>query len=144
MSKTLRTKTGFTLIELMIVVVIIGILAALAIPRFMRATTKSKQSEAKMLLKQVYVMEHSYRQEKDVYWITATAASATAPTAFSGIGVEITPSARYSYVLTSGDAGATTFTCTATSSILDDDATTDVWHIDQTGVLVCDTDDAAS
>lgn len=142
MFSKLRSKKGFTLIELMIVVVIIGILAALAIPRFMRATTKSKQSEAKQILKQIYVMERAYRQEKDIYWITASVASAAAPNAFAGIGVEIMPSARYSYDLASSDAGATTFTATANSGILDDDATVDTWTITQTGALTCTSNDA--
>jgi type IV pilus assembly protein PilE len=62
-----RQKRGFTLIELMIVVVIIGILAAMAIPRFMKATTKSKQSEAKLILKQIYTMQRAYRQMYDTY-----------------------------------------------------------------------------
>jgi prepilin-type N-terminal cleavage/methylation domain-containing protein len=62
-----RDSKGFTLIELMIVVVIIGILAALAIPRFMRVTTKAKQSEAKQILKQIYVMQRAYRQQYDTY-----------------------------------------------------------------------------
>ena len=62
-----RDSKGFTLIELMIVVVIIGILAALAIPRFMRATTKAKQSEAKQILKQIYTMQRAYRQMYDTY-----------------------------------------------------------------------------
>jgi prepilin-type N-terminal cleavage/methylation domain-containing protein len=62
-----RDSKGFTLIELMIVVVIIAILAALAIPRFMKATSKSKQSEAKLILKQIYTMQRAYRQLYDTY-----------------------------------------------------------------------------
>ncbi|HEX7402101.1 MAG TPA: prepilin-type N-terminal cleavage/methylation domain-containing protein, partial [candidate division Zixibacteria bacterium] len=68
LSKFHSSQKGFTLIELMIVVVIIGTLAALAIPRFFPAATKSKQSEAKQILKQIYVMEQVYRQEYDTYW----------------------------------------------------------------------------
>ncbi len=139
-----KNQKGFTLVELMIVVVIIGILAALAIPRFMRATTKSKQSEAKQILKQIYTMQHAYRQEKDVYWITASVASAAAPNAFATLAVEIGASARYSYSLSSTDAGATNFTATGTSGVLDDDATVDTWTINQAGTLTVTSDDAVS
>jgi len=133
-------ERGFTLIELMIVVVIIGILAALAVPRFMRATTKSKQSEAKQLLKQVYTMQRAYRQEHNEYACDGATASATAQTAFADIGVEIGSTALYEYVMA---ADATTFTCTATAN-LDDDDTDDEWQIDQDGDLVCNSNDATS
>lgn len=133
-----RNSKGFTLIELMIVVVIIGILAALAIPRFMRSTTKSKQSEAKQLLKQIYTMERAYRQEFNTYILNGVTASAAAPAAFAVIGVDIMAASRYSYAMV---ADATTFTCTATGN-LDDDATNDVWTIDQTGTLTNTTDDS--
>jgi len=142
-----NSQKGFTLIELMIVVVIIGILAALAIPRFMRATTKSKQSEAKQILKQVYVMEQAYRQEKNQYWVTATVAGTATPTAFADIGVEIGSTARYSYALTSAAIGSS-FLCTATATAsptgLDDDPAMDIWTIDHQGNLVCLSDDAVN
>jgi type IV pilus assembly protein PilA len=139
LSKFHRSQRGFTLIELMIVVVIIGILAALAIPRFMRATTKSKQSEAKQILKQVYAMERAYRQEYDTYWGNGISASAAAQNNFGRIGVEIMSTARYTYSIVQD---ANTFTATGTSGILDDDATTDVWTMTQAGVLTCVSDDA--
>lgn len=138
LSKFHRSQKGFTLIELMIVVVIIGILAALAIPRFMRATTKSKQSEAKQILKQVYVMQRAYRQEKDTY--TANGASASAGGSFATLGVDIMTTARYVYSIV---ADSTTFTATATAN-LDDDGTMDTWTINQTGTLSCTSNDAES
>ena len=60
MLSKLKGKKGFTLIELMIVVAIIGILAAIAIPNFLRFQAKSKQSEAKTNLGAIYTGQIAY------------------------------------------------------------------------------------
>lgn len=61
-----NNKKGFTLIELMIVVAIIGILAAVAIPAFLKYIKKSKTTEARTNLRKVYDGELAYYSEEHV------------------------------------------------------------------------------
>jgi type IV pilus assembly protein PilA len=68
MSKLIRkSNKGFTLIELMIVVAIIGILAAIAIPNFLRFQLKAKSSEGKVNVAAIRTAEESYLAEFGVY-----------------------------------------------------------------------------
>jgi prepilin-type N-terminal cleavage/methylation domain-containing protein len=63
------SKNGFTLIELMIVVVIIGLLAGFAIPKFNMASHRAKLSEAELMLKHIY--------QAHMTWTTATGGTTT-------------------------------------------------------------------
>ena len=68
MSKLIRkSNKGFTLIELMIVVAIIGILAAIAIPNFLRFQLKSKSSEGKVNIAAIRTAQESYLAEFGAY-----------------------------------------------------------------------------
>lgn len=102
MNRLFRKKGGFTLIELMIVVAIIGILAAIAIPNFIRFQAKSKQSEAKTNLKAIFTAQKAYFGEKDKYQVN-----------FTVIGFDPEAGNRYSYGMATGCAAPVDATPTA-------------------------------
>ena len=107
---------GFTLIELMIVVAIIGILAAIAIPNFLTYQCKSKQSEAKSNLGAISKCQEAYMAEFDF------SSSST-----SRIGFQPKGTTRYSYSA-GGNGTNTAYTATAqTANGVLTSGRTDTW-----------------
>ena len=66
-TKILHSEKGFSLTELMVAIVLMGILSMIAIPKFMGTTTKAKLAEFPAILMQIYSLQESYNLETDRY-----------------------------------------------------------------------------
>ena len=116
--KILKERFGFTLVELMIVVAIIAILAAIAIPNFIRFQMKARQSEARILLAGVHEAEIIFFSENDYF-----------STDFNQIGFIPTSNPKYYknwYLNISADRFHFTATCSAD---IDADGLYDSWIV---------------
>ena len=74
-----RTEEGFTLIELMVVVLIIAILLAIAIPSFLGARARAQDRAAQSNLRNALTAEKTYYTDVQVYTDTLTAMQAIEP-----------------------------------------------------------------
>lgn len=129
LTQTLKNQSGFSLTELLIVLVIIGILAALALPKFMSVITRAKATEAKLMLKQVYQLQKSYYLEHDVYGEQLMAI---------GFEPELlkTEGGTARYRIEMAEVSPVGFTATATAVIdFDKDGTFNIWSVDQSGQI---------
>lgn len=130
MKKRLFVKEdGFSLTELLVVLVIIGILVLLALPRLLPVVTKAKTTEAKLNLKQVYMLQKVYKFENDRYSLNPQEIGFEQETLITEGGT-----ARYKIEITNSDVA--NFTATATSVVdFDNDGSFNVWEVNETGVI---------
>ncbi len=137
----LRHRQGFTLIELMIVVAIIGMLAAIAIPSFLRFQLRSKAAEGKTNLATIARSQESYYAASGTYLNVTTPVPGIVPppgrtpwpagTAFDVLGWEPEGEVYFIYLASADNGGGpgmalVRFTAEAASDI-DGDAIVNFW-----------------
>ena len=130
MYKKYLQDEGFSLTELLVVIVVIGVLILLALPKFSSVVTKAKETEAKIILKHLHSLEEAYFFEKDTYTNDLAALGFEQEKMVTEGG-----NARYKVEITK--ANTYEYTAIATAIVdFDKDGVFNVWTIDQEGNLL--------
>lgn len=155
--------SGFTLMELMIVVAIVAFLSMVSVPSFMRFLAKAKRTESYMNLGTLYVAQKSYWSEYGTYSTNLMGEGSIGwqPEGYSGGGSQ--EQFYYTYGFGSGQEGKNYFTgkllasasdlkdtfadkqafLAAAAGDIDGDGTVDILTVDQNNKIVVAQDDLA-
>jgi type IV pilus assembly protein PilA len=124
-------EAGFTLVELLVVMLILGILAAIAIPTFFNQRDKARDASVKEMVRTAQTAMETLAIDNNGSYSTATpavlkaieptidtaiittAGPGTAPVAYTIVG---TSSTGNKFTLTKNTNGSTSFSCTTTGS----------------------------
>ena len=116
-----NNKKGFSLVELMVVVVVVGILAAVTTPAYINYIRRARIAEAKANLGSIKLAQESYRAEYDTYLTCTTAPAAYTPSSDPGTwatnagftAINFAPSGPVYFQYSVTATGGTSFTATA-------------------------------
>lgn len=127
MFKKFIQDDGFSLTELLVVIVVIGILIMLALPKFSSVVSKAKETEAQSMLKHLDALEQAYYYEKDTY-----------TTDLAALGFEqeklVTAGGKARYKIEVTKANVYGYQATATAVVdFDKDGVFNVWTVNQDG-----------
>jgi prepilin-type N-terminal cleavage/methylation domain-containing protein len=123
----LLRRKGFSLIEMLVAIVVIGVLTAIALPVYSKYVARSRQADAKVQLVAIRQAQEIYKFQYGTYTSATGSLSGWKGTA-----------GRYTFAITA--AGANSFSARAAGNI-DGDATNDEWTMDQDGNLFNATND---
>ena len=121
-------EKGFSLTEVLVVIVIIGILVLLAIPKFTAIITRAKSTEAKTILKHLHMLQQVYYYEHNRYAGNLTEVGFEQVTLVTDHG-----EARYQIEIL--HANTTEYLAQARAVVdFDKDGQYNIWQIDQSGI----------
>jgi prepilin-type N-terminal cleavage/methylation domain-containing protein len=128
MSHATESRKGFTLVELAVVIVIIGVLAAFGVPQFLKSVERSKAAEAFNYLSAVRSAQERYLAKNGIYWAgsidNTTGAMTSTTSGAETLDINQTPPKYF----TGGTAGTAAAIAVGASSAVVDGAAQPTWN----------------